>query len=291
MQKMKVLVAGANGINGRALLSQLSQNGISARAMVRKRRRALDLESNTTEIIEGNLAKPESLKAAFKNVEKAFIVTPIQQDSTQLFNNFYETAKNAGVQHVIKLSGMGAAPDSKSTILRQHNQSDELLIQSGLNFTIIQPNSFFQNFLWQKKSIQLKSRFSVPLGSAKQSFVDVRDIAAATINIISDKKHLNKVYQLTGSESLSCYDIAEQLSELLGREIKYKPGSINRSKQEILASGAPEWNANSISEIYEEFSSGSYSHTTDQLKNIIGREPYHFYEFAKDHINEFSMPN
>lgn len=287
MNKPKILVAGANGLNGRSLFGELSANGIPARAMVRNTAHAASLKNETTEIVQADLTNRDSIKNALAGIELAYIVTSIHPDSVSLFNNFYMAAKDANVQHVIKLSGVGASIDSKSEILRQHYLSDELLINSGLNFTIIQPNSFFQNILWQKKSIRIKGRVGMLLADAKQSFVDIRDVAEATIQIFKDKKHLNKIYQLTGPDAISGNDIALELSEVLNKTIKYKPISSAFAKQEMLAGGVSEWNATALTEIQEVFAAGTFAETTNDLELILNKKPRNLRCFLEDYKIEF----
>ena len=189
---------------------------------------------------------------------------------------------------MIKLSGLGAAPDSTSEILRQHYQSDQLLINSGLNYTVIQPNSFFQNIFWQKKSIRVKNRFGISMGDASQSLVDIRDVAEVTCQILKNNIHRNKVYQLTGPEALTYHDIAAHFSEKLQRPIKYRPISPSYAKQEMLAGGVPAWNAKALTEIQETFASSDFSFITDDIKKILGKTPKRFPEFLEDYKVAFN---
>lgn len=288
MNNAKILVAGANGLNGRAFLEKLSKAGISARAMVRNKERAANLINETTEVVQADLSDLDSLKAAFDGIESAYIVTAIQPDCVELFSNFFTVAKEMGVKHIIKLSGLGATAEATSEILRQHHQSDQQLINSGIAYTVIQPNSFFQNIFWQKKSICKKNRFGISMGDARQSLVDIRDVADACMEILNNDEHKNKVYQLTGSESLTYTDVAERFSEILQRPIRYRAITSSHTKQEMLAGGTPSWNADALTEIQETFATGAFSFITDDLKTILGREPRKFSEFVEDYKVEFS---
>ena len=279
MKHPKLLVAGAGGLNGRLLLKKLAENNIPVRAMVRNKESTKELENETTEIVEADLSNPATLDKAFDSIEQAYIVTAVHPDAAAYFSNFFQAAKKAGVKHVIKLSGLGASADSPSEILRQHYQSDAQLTQSGLDFTVIQPNSFFQNILGQARAIQRKWRFGMLLGEASQSLVDMNDVAEATVRIVQDKSHRNKIYPLTGPESISGNDIAEQLATFLEKPVRYKPISGTLAKQEMLAGGLPEWNANALVEIMELFATGAFQETTSDLENILDRRPNHFSDF------------
>ncbi len=287
MKQSPILVAGANGNNGRELIAQLTAEKIPVRALVRNESRASIKKSEMTELVEADLLKPESLAPAFAGIERAFIAAPIHSESVTLFENFFNAAKAAGIRHIVKLSGFGAGPASKSEILRQHAQSDDLLSASGLNFTIVQPNSFFQNILWQRRSIRLKNRFALPLGDSRQSWVDIRDVAEATVKIFSTDGHANRIYRLTGPERLSCHDIAGQLSNQLDKPIRYKPISPESAETEMLASGVPKWNAHALAEIQQVFASEDFSDTTDDIALILGRPARRFSAFAADYASYF----
>jgi len=288
MNQPKLLIAGANGQNGRMLLKKLAENNIPTRAMVRNKARAINLENENTEIIEADLSNPASLNKAFDSIAQAYIVTAIHPDSVTYFSNFFRAAKKAGIRHIIKLSGLGAAVDSPSEILRQHYQSDQELLQSGLEFTVIQPNSFFQNILAQAKAIQRKGRFGMLLGEASQSLVDMNDVAEATVRVIQDKEHRNKIYTLTGPESISGNEMALQLAEFLVKPVRYKPISGMLAKQEMLAGGLAEWNANALVEIMELFSRGAFKETTSDLETILGKKPNSFSDFLTENQAAFT---
>jgi len=285
--KTKILIAGASGTNGREILSLLSTHGIPARAMVRNKERNKSLASETVELVEGDLSLPETLNIPLRNIDTAYIIIPIHRDASRWFENFLMAAKVAGIHHIIRLSGLGSDTESKSEILRQHGYSDKLLRESGFDYTIVRPNSFFQNILWQARQIKRKNRFCFPMGDAAQSTIDVKDIGEAVFEILTTNDYKNKTYSLTGPETLSFFDAADHLSQLLEREIKYQPITSATSEQSMLCSGVPSWNAHALSEIQELFSTGNYSETTEDLKTIIKRRPTSFIEFAKANINQF----
>jgi len=283
----KILIVGATGRNGRELLSQFNENNIHVRAMVRNIEKTKKLKNATTELIEGDLSDPESLKVAFIDIDIAYIVTPVHPDSVIWFSNFFNAAKNANVKHVIKFSGFGADINSDSEVLRQHGESDKQLMESGLTYTILRPNSFYQNILWLSTQIKARGKFCMPLADASQSFIDMRDVAEATFNICTSDTHKNKIYKLTGPESLSLNSMANKLSSATGRLIKYMPITIKASEAGMKAAGLPEWNARVLAEIQGIFATGAYSKTTDDMKILLGREPRTFTDFAADYANHF----
>lgn len=287
MNNATILIAGATGTNGSALLTQFNNAHIKVRAMVRNLDKAADLESEYVELVEGDLAQPETLDAAFDGIEKAYIVTGIDQRTPQWFQSFYEAAKRANVKQLVKFSGMGASTNSASEVIRQHGASDQALIDSGLTYTIIRPNSFHQNMLWQADAIKATKQFYLPLADAKQSTVDVRDLAEATFNILTQVGHENKIYEFSGPEALSFNDVAQILSETTGQDISYIAVPEAAAKQAMLEAGMPEWNAHVLAEIQGVFGTGAYDYVTSDLEQVLGRKSRTFKEFAQDFREAF----
>ncbi len=282
-----ILVAGATGTNGRELLRQLEPLGWQVRALVRDKARAAELAGGNIELLAGDLGRPDSLQAAFKGVDKAYFVTAIDERMVSLFSNFCEAAARAGVGHVVKISGYGASADSPSRIIRQHYESDRMLIDSGIGYTILRPNSFYQNMFWQAQSIRADGRFYLAAGDARQSMIDVRDIAEATVEILTGERHLDKVYNLTGPESLNYDDVARILSRVTGRSVAYVPVSEDDVRESLLSAGMPGWNADALAEIQSLFGSGSYAPVEPDLAGILGRPPRSFERFAQDFAGSF----
>jgi uncharacterized protein YbjT (DUF2867 family) len=283
----KILIAGATGTNGRALLGQLSARGVQVRALVRDPARAAALAGPLVELVQADLADRTSLASVFEGIEKAFVVTAIHRDTVRWFANFFEAAAGAGVAHVVKFSAYGASEQSPSLIIRQHGESDRLLRESGLTHTILRPNSFFQNLLWQAESIKAGGQFFLPAGDARQSLVDVRDLAEAAAHILLDGGHDNVAYDLTGPESLSFHDVAATLSALLKREITYVPVSSEAARASMIENGLPEWDADVLTEIQALFASGAYGEVGDDIVTLLGRSARTFETFARDHLTAF----
>ena len=282
MTQPTILVAGATGTNGSELLKQLAQAGVKARALVRSAERAKHLANEHVELIEGDLADRDSLYTAMKGIEKAYVVTAIHKDTVQWFLNFFDAAKRAGVKHVVKFSGLGADANSPSEIIRQHAASDQALKDSGLTYTILRPNSFFQNMFWQAEAIKHTGQFYLPMADGKQSLVDVRDLAEATVKVLTEAGHENKVYDLTGSESLGYHEVASLLSEATGKTVSYVNIPAEAALQSMRENGMPDWDAKVLVEIQTVFASGAYAEPTNDLAALLGREPTRFSQFAND---------
>ncbi|MEM7687519.1 MAG: SDR family oxidoreductase [Pseudomonadota bacterium] len=283
MSTQTILVAGATGTNGRALIEQLlTRDGIKIRALVRDASSPTAEFDPSVEVVEGDLSNTKSLDRALQGVDRAFIVTAIVPNTVQLFQNFFNAARRAGTKHVVKFSGLGASTDSPSEVIRQHGASDDALRESGLRYTIVRPNSFHQNILWQAQAIAKGGTFYLPLKDARQSTIDVRDLAEIIANILTSEEHYGETYDLTGPEGLTYHEIAEILSEIRGSEVRYVAISREEAKAAMTEQGLPEWSAEALTEIQELFATGRYGAVTPDAKHLLGRPPSSFRTFAKD---------
>jgi uncharacterized protein YbjT (DUF2867 family) len=281
-----ILVVGATGTNGREVVTRLAAAGQRVRALVRDPAKAADLGLPNIERVPGDLDDPASLDKALKDVDRAFIVTPVDERAARWFNNFFPAAVRGGKPHVVKFSGMGAGT-ADSVIMRQHGETDQALRGSGLPYTILRPNSFYQNMLWSAGTIKDHGAFYLPMRDARQSLVDVRDIAAVAVAVLTGQGHEGQTYEITGPEALSYHDVAATLSQVLGKPVRYIDVPPQAALESMRKAGMPEWNAAAVTEIYGAFATGAFAHTTNVMAQVTGRPPTRFEQFARDHAGLF----
>src|SRR5262249_35931870 len=142
--------------------------------------------------------RPETLDAALRGADQAFLLTPVAERFVQWQTDFINSARRVDVKHLVKFSGMGAGSDTESELLRLHHQTDVILRNSGVPYTILQPNSFHQNALSFVASIKGQSKFYLPLKNAPQSTVDIRDISSVAAKVFTSSGHEGKTYVVTG---------------------------------------------------------------------------------------------
>ena len=281
-----ILVVGATGTNGRELTNRLVTMGRQVRALVRNPAKAAGTRLPTIEFVQGDLDDPTSLDAALRGVERAFIVAPQEDRFIQWHRNFLEAAKQAGNPHVVRLSALGAG-DPDSEILRRHGEADQMLRDSGLPFTILQPNSFYQNTFRLAETIKQERAFQLPIRNGRLSMVDVRDIATVAAETLTSTGHEGMTYQITGPEAISYYDIAATLSKVLGRPVKYVEVPQEAAKVNMLRFGMSERMATIMAELYGVFATSRYAFTTDVVARITGKPPITFEQFARDFAGTF----
>ncbi|HEX8116556.1 MAG TPA: NAD(P)H-binding protein, partial [Pyrinomonadaceae bacterium] len=170
---------------------------------------------------------------------------------------------------------------------RWHGQAENLLKTSGLKWTILRPNFFMQNLLGQARQIAATGSIFQPVGDARASFIDARDIAAVAARALTEEGHDEQTYTLTGPEALSYRDIAAKLSEASGRSVAYVPVSPEQFRAGALVAGLPEWLVDALERLNEMFASGAAAAVTDDVRRVGRKEPTTFEQFARDHAEAF----
>src|SRR5215471_21855995 len=157
-----ILVTGSTGTNGIEIVRLLSRVGVPCRALVRNPHKAtIFSDLRGVEVVEGDLARPETLAPALASVDRALLCSSIGPDLVKLQRNFVRAAKEAGVPYVVKFSGMDADPHSEWRFLRWHGEAEKELEDSGLAFTI---NSCRFIYAFRSRS-HLKASSTRPAGT------------------------------------------------------------------------------------------------------------------------------
>ena len=142
--------------------------------------------------------------------------------------------------------------------------------------------------LWSAGTIKDHGAFYLPMGDARQSLVDVRDIADVAVGVLTGSGHEGKTYEITGPESLTYHEVAGKLSAALGKPVRYVDVPPEAALDSMLKAGMPEWNARAVTELYGVFAAGLASGTTDTVVRVTGHGPIPFERFARDHAGAFS---
>lgn len=282
----RILVTGA-GVTGSEVARQLAVAGWRTCALVRSLERAEPVRKLGVQLVEGDFSNRESWKRALDGVTAVFNITVPDRDTVAWNALFIECAKQSPVRHVVQLSGMTVSPSSPAGFHRQMSQCDEALKASGLSYTILQPNVFHQNMLRMAAPIRAHGGFRSAAGDARISMIDVRDVAEVTVKTLTEADHANRVYVLTGPETITYFDVAKSLSEVLGKLIVYEPLTENEAVKELVESGLPEPVARSRVGVHRSFATGAFAEVTGDARRILGRTPRSFTEFARDYASEF----
>ncbi len=284
---VKILVTGATGTTGAEVVRQLIAAGQSVRALVHDTEAIDKLPRKNIEVTMGDYDDAASLALAFKGIEAVYALTSVNPKQVAWMRDLVDAAKHAGIKRFVKQSGMTAGQDSPSALIRDHGQSDDYLRRSGLSYTILQPNSFMQNLLWAAQSIKTQGAFYQPTGEAKQSVIDVADIAAVAVKALTEKGHENKTYVLTGPESLTYHQMAEKIGRAIGKPVRYVPVPPEAAEKSMTDGGMPGWLAHTLGEFFGSVATGAYAEVSGDVQKLLGRPATSFDQFIARHVARF----
>jgi uncharacterized protein YbjT (DUF2867 family) len=282
-----ILITGATGSNGMEILKRLAAHGIPARAMVRDLNRAEDILFANVEVVQGDFDAPESLCAALDNVDKAFLLTPSSENAEKQQRNFVDAARQSGVNHIVKLSQLGADPNSSARFLRYHAAVEQSIRAAGIAYTLLRPNLFMQGLLNFKPTIASQNAFYAAAGDGKVSVVDIRDIAEVALAALTESGHEGKSYDITGPQALTHAEMAGQLSAALGREVAFVDVPPEDMREDLLGVGFPVWQADGLVEEYVLWSQNEAAFVSPDVKKVTGKKPRSFEAFARDYAPAF----
>src|SRR5258708_10838865 len=189
-----ILVTGATGLNGSELVRRLSARGIPVRGLVRNPAKAEALAAlPNVEIVQGDLARPETLKGPLQGVERAMLISSSDSAMLEVQSNFIEAARQAGVRHVVKLSGIMPEVDSPFRFARMHGEAELKLERSGIAFTHLRAGEFMHSYFRQVPAIVARGTFFLPMEDARIASIDVRDIAEVAAKALTEPGHEGKI--------------------------------------------------------------------------------------------------
>lgn len=274
------LIVGASGSVGSLVASKLAAQGAFVHALTSKPERSGQVEGNIRWIY-ADLKSGQGVAEAFAGVQRAFIFAPpgyVPQN--EIISPLIQEAVRNKLEKVVLLTALGANAVDTAPL----RVAELELERSGLAYNIVRPNWFMQNFntFWIQ-GINEHNKILLPTGKAKGSFIDVRDIADVVVRLISTDDLYNQAFDITGSQSLDHDEVAELLSKVAGRKIGYQEIPPEVLKQGFLAAGLPADYADFLLLILGFFAQGYSAHVTNSVKDLLGRDPITFEQYAEDH--------
>jgi uncharacterized protein YbjT (DUF2867 family) len=270
----QILVVGANGTVGSELVRLLQGGGHEVR-------RATSRAATQPGEVQLDLVTQQGLAQAFEGVERAFLLAPpghVNQDA--LLNPLIAEAARRGLKKVVLMSAMGANADENGGLRKAEVQ----LERSGVPYNIIRPNWFMQNFntFWLH-GIQAVNKILLPVGQAKGSFIDARDIAAVAAELLTGNRFDNRDFDLTGPRALNHDEVAAVLARETGRPITFEDITPEAMRTMLLDAQLPRDYAEFMLVILGFFKAGYAERTTDAVQQVTGRAPRSIEQYAKDY--------
>jgi uncharacterized protein YbjT (DUF2867 family) len=275
---MTILVTGATGNVGRLVVDHLLAAGAPVRALTTNPKKAA-LPAGV-EVCEGYIGRPVTLPAALAGVEKMYLAP-----HPRTVREVVRLAKEAGVRYIVDLSSSTADEEQAGDPSRWYYYAIERAVEeSGLPWTHLRPGEFMTNTLEWAEQIRTTGVVRAPHARAATAMIDLDDIAAVAARALLEEGHAGKRYELTGPEAIRRADLARQIGEAIGREIRFEEQT-REEALEALSQTGDEWAAwyvDGLAQLVDH-----PQRTAPTVEQITGRPATTFAQWAVRHAAAF----
>jgi uncharacterized protein YbjT (DUF2867 family) len=274
-----ILVTGATGNVGRALVETLDAGGHRVRALARTPDQAALPAS--VDVVGADLTAPETVRGALAGVDKLFLLGAFPTTGDVL-----ERARQAGVEHVVLLTSrcvVGGSPENAVT--RMWLDAEAAVEGSGLPWTILHPSGFHANALRWVPQMQEGDTVRAPWPDVPIASIDPADIAAVAATALVDGGFEGAALELSGPEPLTPGQQVATLAEVLRRPLRYEPLTDDEARRAMAADTPPDF----VDAFFRFFSDGEFddSPVVDTVLRITGARPGTFGQWVEEHAGQF----
>ena len=278
-----ILVTGAAGKTGRAVITALVTRGQAVRALVHRDEQIEAVKSlGAKEAIVGDMRDESALRRAARGVRAIYHICPnVNPDEIAIGKAAITTARDAGVEHFVFHSVLHPQTE---TMTHHWNKLrvEEALFESGLAYTILQPASYMQNVLGGWQAIVERGVYAVPYSvEARMSMVDLEDVAQAAAVVLTERDHLGATYELAGPEARTQTQVAEILSKQLKRPVRAEQVTIEAWTRQAQASGMGEYQIETLVKMFHYYDRHGFWGNPRTLSHLLDRTPTKFETFIE----------
>lgn len=271
-----ILLTGITGNIGGATAKALLSRGMRFRALTRDMSKAAAWAEQGVELVQGDLDDPATLKAALAGVDRAVLVMPNGEQQERLECGFVEIAKEAGLHWIIKLSSPEAVRGTLSPIPLAHIAAEDAIKASGMNWSLVRPSFYMQNFRGAVKAARATGKLSMPMGRGTIAVTDANDAGLFLAHILCDpdpRQHFGQCYDITGPDPvLSFHDVATLLGEVIGQSVVYEDCDPVAFQEAIRPFHRNQWHSDAVAHLFAEIADGrTPGHKTDTFQKIMGQ--------------------
>jgi NAD(P)H dehydrogenase (quinone) len=277
------LISGATGTTGRAAVTALRHAGKHVRALVHKEdARAEALREQGAETVVGELLDLDQVRAAMEGAKGAYFVYPFKPGLIDAAAFFAQAAIEAGVESIVNMSQKSARREAKSEAARDHWITEQVFDWSGVPTTHIRPTFFAEWLLYPMDGWNVKGGvIEFPFADGRHAPIAGEDQGRVIAALLQDPKpHSGKVYPLYGPVELNHHEIAEKLTNTLGRPFVYRPLTIPEFRARMENSGRIPRFVQHIVSVAQDYQDGIFAGSNNVVEDLTGRRPLTVEQFA-----------
>lgn len=279
-----ILVTGAGGKTGRAVIAALARAGAGTRALVRRPSQIDELlHLGASQALVGDLRDTADVRDATAGTRAIYHICPnVDPDEVAIGQSVIAAAQGAGVERFVFHSVLHPQTEAMPHHWRKA-RVEEAIFESGLGFTLLQPTTYMQNLLggWD---LVLQGRLRNPYPvETRLGLVDLEDVAEAAAIVLLGDEHRGATYELVGTPPLTQIQIAETLSEALGRPVRAEAESREEWQARALEAGLSEHARTTLEAMFRYYERYGLVGNPNVLRWLLGREPTTLDAFAARH--------
>ena len=279
---MSILVTGGTGSVGSHVVRELVARGASVKVLTRDPAKA-KLPAGVT-AVQGDLTQPETVRRVFNDVDAVFLLNGVSITEAHEGLLAVSGMKLSGVKRLVYLSVHQVDQAAWLPHFGAKVGVEEGIKRSGIPFTILRPDNFFQNDYWYKDVILQYGIYPQPIGDVGTSRVDIRDIAEAAAIVLTSPGHEGQTYDIVGSDVLTGESIASAWSRALGKPIKYGGNDLDAWEAQSLQY-LPAWMVFDFRLMYAHFQKNGLKASPEaigRITKLLGHAPRSFDAFVTE---------
>lgn len=271
MTNSPILILGGAGKTGRRIATQLHARGVELKLASRSTEPRFDWHDDST------------WAATVRGTDTAYLAPPVDPAGLDAAGRFIKQAAADGLRRVVLLSGRGVGrPGRELAVYDSSLALEEAVKDSGLDWTIVQPAWFMQNFSEEfLLDYVLAGQIRISAGEGAEAWIDTDDVGDVMTEALLDRRHAGQTYALSGPRLLDMVDVAAELARVTGRKIDYVALGPDEHVAEMIAMGVPRPDAEAVGDLFAVIRNHRSEYLSDGVQRVLGREPRDFSDWAK----------
>ena len=262
----------------------LLERGIRPRVLVRREERARALFGDQVDVSVGDLASPDSIRAAIQGTNTLFLVN-VGPEIPQRDRVAATICRELGVRKIVKLSSLDV--EQGLAIGAWHEKGEAAIREIGIPFTFVRPTGFMSNLLAWAPSIKAEGVVRSSTAEGRRPFIHSEDIASVCVAALVSDEYTGKALPITGPESLSFREATDIIGEAIGKSLSYQVISDKQARERYSRiSGSTEETEAHVA-LWRAIRDGRLASTTDCVERILGKKPIALRQWASENVRSF----